>query len=325
MDSKQSLHLKISIVIPTAERPEALRRTLQSVAAQEVLPAELICVDASRDDASQEIANAFAASFKARDCVVRWVSADVRGAAAQRNQGVAIATQPFIALIDDDIVLEKGCLNLLLKALFSDPCIGGVNAMMTNEHYRNPGFITRCVFWILANEKRVSSYAGRVIGPAVTILWEDREDLPEVVPSEWLNTGCVLYRREALPNPPFSPNFTGYSMLEDLALSLRVAQHWKLANARTARIFHDNQPGNHKSDACAVARMELVNRYYVMAHVMHRRSAFDYLKLAIWEIFQLTACAVQSRGGISFWHTVKGKYLGGMDIMREVVRRRRAA
>ncbi len=58
-----------------------------------------------------------------------------------------------------------------------------------------------------------------------------------MVPVEWLNTTCTLYRREALPDPPFLSHFTGYSLMEDLALSLTVGKRWKLANARGLRIF----------------------------------------------------------------------------------------
>ena len=315
MDPKQTKHLEISCVVATIERPEALSRALRSLEAQEVLPAELILVDASRCDASRRIANTFVASFAARGCVLRWVSAVATGAAAQRNQGVALATQPFIAFFDDDIVFEKECLAPLLTALLSDPQMGGVNAMITNQRYCLPGLVTRCLFWLLAEERK-PSYGGRVFGPAINILPEDRDDLPEVVPVDWLNLGCTLYRREALPNPPFPSNFIGYSMMEDLALSLVVGQRWKLANARTAHIYHDSQPGPHKDDAVALSRMELINRYFVMTEILGRRTVGDVARLAVWEAFQLIAFAVRKRLRRPFWRMLRGKWLGALEIRR---------
>ena len=112
--------------------------------------------------------------------------------------------------------------------------------MIVNQKYHPPGVISRAVFTLL-NGHRALNFAGRVLGPAVNLLPEDRDDLPEVVPVEWLNTTCTLYRREVLPSPPFDAVFRGYSMMEDLTLSLRVGKGWRLANARTARIFHDSQ------------------------------------------------------------------------------------
>jgi hypothetical protein len=135
-----------------------------------------------------------------------------------------------------------------------------------------------------------------VLGPAVNLLPEDRDDLPEVVPVEWLNTTCTLYRREALPDPPFPPQFHGYSLMEDLALSLTVGKRWPLANARTARIFHDSQPGTHKSDPAVLAEMQLVNRHYVMTKILGRNRVADYLKLILFELFSI-ASSLQSRSG----------------------------
>src|SRR5204863_9646194 len=130
---------------------------------------------------------------------------------------------------------------------------GGVSALIVNQKYHPPGAISRAVFTLMHGRSE-RTFAGRVIGPGINLLPEDREDLPEIVPVEWLNTTCTIYRRVALPSPPFDSVFTGYSMMEDLTLSLRVGQKWKLANARTARIFHDSQPGPHKSCATELAR-----------------------------------------------------------------------
>src|SRR5437762_10351673 len=120
--------------------------------------------------------------------------------------------------------------------------------MIANQHSCSPGLASRTVLRLI-HGKGESSYAGRVICPAVNLLPEDSDDLPEIVPVEWLNLGCTIYRRDALPSPPFDSFFRGYSLMEDVVLSLRVAERgWKLANVRTARIFHDSQPGVHKSD-----------------------------------------------------------------------------
>jgi hypothetical protein len=186
--------------------------------------------------------------------------------------------------------------------------------MIVNQRYQPPGRASRLMFWLMAGRTE-KTYAGRVLGPAVNLLPEDREDLPEVVPVEWLNTTCTLYRREALPQPPFPDTFTGYSLMEDLALSLTVAKRWRLANARTARIYHDSQPGRHEDDPVAVSRMELVNRHYVMTVVMGKHGIADYGRFALWELFQLISCAIDNRGGIGFWRRLRGKMLGLCNVL----------
>ena len=285
--------LPLSVIVATRNRAAVLRRTLESLAGQSCQPAELIVVDASEDDLTRLL------------CVdkpvenlcshIRWHAADVAGAGAQRNQGLRDCATPFIGFFDDDILFEPDCIRKLWRGLQSDDQLGGVNAMITNQRYQSPGAVSRFVFRMMADRVE-SSYAGRVLGPAVNLLPEDRDDLPEVVPVEWLNTTCALYRREALPDPPFPEHFTGYSLMEDLSLSLTVGKRWKLANARTARIFHDSQPGSHKSDPADLAEMQLVNRYYVMKRVLGRDRPADYFKLIMWLAF--SDISMFAHGGI---------------------------
>lgn len=277
--------LPISAVVPTKDRAHVLERTLASLAEQDIIPAELIVVDGSAGSESRMVIQDWAAKLASQN-TVRWLRAEKLGAAVQRNQGLMSATQPFIWFFDDDILFEPDCVPRLWRTIEGDPRLGGVSAMITNQKYHPPGLVSRTVF-ALIHGRNEATFAGRVIGPAVNLLPEDREDLPETVPTEWLNLGCTIYRREALPNPVFDSVFTGYSLMEDLTLSVRVGKKWRLANARKARIYHDSQPGAHKADVAALAEMELVNRHYVMTEVLDRRHWMDYARLFIWEFFQL--------------------------------------
>jgi glycosyltransferase involved in cell wall biosynthesis len=304
--------LPISVVIPTRDRAIVLRRTLKSLAAQSSQPAEIVVVDASQyREAGVTCSGQWILGLRAE---VVWLTAQTPGAASQRNQGVRRCRQGVIGFIDDDILFEPNCVTRLWCALQSDECLGGVSALITNQRYQSPRFVSRLMFRLMAGRSE-SSYAGRVLGPAVNLLPEDRVDLPEIVPVDWLNTTCALYRREALPDPPFPSHFTGYSMMEDLTLSLTVGKRWKLANARTARIFHNSQTGSHKSDPAALAEMELVNRHYVMTRVLSRSRWTDYLRLAIWELFQIVV-ALTTRQGLSSLHRV---FIGKARGLRRLI------
>jgi len=169
------------------------------------------------------------------------------------------------------------------------------------------------MFRVMAG-RRLCSYAGRVLGPAVNLLPEDRADLPAVVPVDWLNTTCTLYRRAALPSPPFASHFTGYSLMEDVALSLMVGRQWRLANVRGARIRHESQGGAHKNDHAEIHRMGLVNRHYVMTSIMGRCSFGDYVKLGLWQGFGLVGSAM--RGRVPLQDMLRGTWRGIRDIRR---------
>lgn len=303
--------LPISAIVPTRNRCAALGRMLSSLGDQSAQPAEMIVVDASKDDDTAQLCQRKMARLSTAIIYSRAVEG---GAAAQRNQAMTLSSEDAILFLDDDILFENDCVIRLWGALQSDPQIAGVNAMITNQRYATPGRLSRSLFRIL-NGKSETTYAGKCIGPALNLLPEDRPDLPAVVPVEWLNTTCTLYRRAALPRPPFLPHFTGYSLMEDVALSLVVGKRWRLANARTARIFHDSQSAEYKTNKSAFARMELVNRHYVMTNVMGRRGFVDYAKLAMWELFGVLTPLASLKNWAYLPSTLVGKSQGTVTIL----------
>lgn len=302
--------LPISALVPTRDRAVVFRRTLESLSQQSVQPLEMIVVDGSDGEETRSLCEEKIPNL---ETTVYYYPATELGAATQRNQAIAHASQDTIWLLDDDILLEPECLARLWEAIQSDPQMGGVNAMITNQKYLPPGRISRTLFSFLHGQSE-ASYAGKCIGPALNLLPEDNPNLPEIVPVEWLNTTCVLYRRQALPDPLFPPNFHGYSLMEDVTLSLTVGQSWKLANARTARIFHDSQPGDHKNNVGVLAQMDLVNRYYVMTEVLGRKKAQDYFKLGVLQLFAIAASLQSFQGWIDLPSLLWGKLKGTKEI-----------
>jgi glycosyltransferase involved in cell wall biosynthesis len=286
-----SVLLPVSAIIATRDRAMSLSRMLKSLGEQTRQPQEIIVVDASADSKTRTLCEELQASLSPE---IIYRKAEQHGAAIQRNQGIPLVSTSFVLFCDDDIVFEPECIERLWHALLRDPALGGVNAMIINQKYVTPGFVTRVMLRML-HGKYERTYAGKCIGPALNLLPEDGDELPEVVAVEWLNTTCTLYRREALPSPPFADVFSGYSLMEDVALSLTVGRGWKLANARTARIIHDSQPGSHKSDPIELARMSLTNRHYVMTQVLGRRRPSDYLPLAAWLVFSHAAALANAR------------------------------
>jgi glycosyltransferase involved in cell wall biosynthesis len=304
--------LPISALVPTRNRSQVFQKTLESLALQSHQPIEMIVIDGSDDSSTQMVCEKNIANLSTK---IHYHRAQKLGAAIQRNQAIAHASQETIWLLDDDILLEPDCLQRLWEALQSEPRMGGVNAMITNQKYSPPGRVSRALFEFLDGTKR-ESYAGKCIGPALNLLPEDREELPEIVPVEWLNTTCVLYKKSAVPNPLFPDHFTGYSLMEDVTLSLTVGKKWQLANARTARIYHDSQPGDHKNNERVLSQMDLVNRHFVMTKILGRCSFQDYFKLMVLQLFAIAALFGKNGNLKHLPAVVQGKILGTLEIFR---------
>lgn len=308
---KGKLIIPVSAIIATKDRPEMLKRTVRGITVQSCIPTELIIVDGSDDDLTKNVCEEGLNRF---DFKTVYMKATTRGAAPQRRQGMSVATQSTIWFLDDDIIMEAECAQRLWNGFHFQNNVGAVNAMIINQRYTPPGRITRLMYRLM-HGSTLFSYAGRLIGPAWNLLPEDDPALPAYVPCEWLNTTCTMYKREVMPNPVFQDFFKGYSLMEDVALSVTIARTHTLLNARTSRIFHDSQTGDHKSNVKDLAKMELVNRHYIMVHVLGRGALVYYLKLAVFEFFGIVGSLTGSWG----WKNL-GAVLGGkLAAIRAIV------
>lgn len=311
-DTNYPMMAPISAIIATRHRPEMVKRTIASIREQSLVPMELIVVDASENELTKEVVDD---PFNVNKFKVIYIRTSTPGAASQRMEGLDFATQPTIWFLDDDIILEKECVQRLWNGFQFKSNVGGVSAMITNQKYTAPGTLTRWMYRLM-HGKNLSTYAGKVIGPGWNLLPEDEPDLPEYVPCEWLNTTCTMYLRTVLPNPVFHSHFKGYSLMEDVSLSLIIGRSNLLLNARTARIFHDSQPGSHKNDVTNRSRMELVNRHFVMTEVQGRTNLIHYIKLFIFELFGIVTCLRYWKGFRELPKVIFGKLLGVRAIQQ---------
>lgn len=152
--------IPVSAVIATRNRALVLRRTLDSLSAQRIAPAEVIVVDGSDDNDTAGTVATW--TVHSPEVAVSFFGAKRIGAAAQRIQGLAAATQPFVWFFDDDILFEPDCVARLWDGISTDARLGGVNAMIVNQKYSPPGRVSRTMFALMRG-RRESSYAGKVL------------------------------------------------------------------------------------------------------------------------------------------------------------------
>jgi GT2 family glycosyltransferase len=112
----------VSLVICTRDRPERLRRCLESVAALTFQPAEIIIVDNGiRREETRRVAEHFER--------VRYIVEPIPGLSRARNAGVRAASSPLVAFTDDDIVLSPDWLFHLVNAL-RDPSVAAASGLV---------------------------------------------------------------------------------------------------------------------------------------------------------------------------------------------------
>jgi len=121
----------ISVVLPTYNRSESLRRILSSLERQ-TLPAsrfEVIVVDDGSTDGTASVAGEFVSRGSLR---VEYIRGAHEGPGASRNRGVSRARGGIIAFIEDDVTPEPDWLARAEQYL-QDPAITGVEGKTIEE------------------------------------------------------------------------------------------------------------------------------------------------------------------------------------------------
>jgi len=85
----------VSVVVPTFNRPDLLRPTLESVLGQTRPPREIIVVDNGTDERTEQVVEGYGPH-------VRYVKIAPGGVQLARNKGVEVASSTWIAFLDDD-------------------------------------------------------------------------------------------------------------------------------------------------------------------------------------------------------------------------------
>jgi GT2 family glycosyltransferase len=226
-----SVPRRSSIVIPTKNRAEDLRRTLPTLLEQTVAPAEIIIVDQSRDDASWEVVKDYEARARVRSSAApRFIylhEPEINSAGAARNVAIEKASGDILIFLDDDVLLEANFIEEILAPYAQDANIGGVSGVITN--YPQPSLIRRWIarlFW-----------TGPFHDERQEIYWhcdQLREAKPFSVRK--FGAGLMSVKRQALGEIRFDDRYRGPG--EDVDVSWRISERSPLVITSRARLVH---------------------------------------------------------------------------------------
>lgn len=101
--------MQVSIIIPTYNRSNYIKFTLQSIIAQTFLQWEAIVVDDGSTDDTCEVVRKMAAGDNRIKLILR--NRQPKGAPVCRNIGVEYASADFVMFLDSDDLLAEYCLN----------------------------------------------------------------------------------------------------------------------------------------------------------------------------------------------------------------------
>lgn len=250
---------KVTVIIPTKNRPQDIVTCLESVLAQSVLPQEVVIIDASDECTLKEKLNQL--SLDKYSISLKYVNVDV-GTAGARNIGADYAEGEYIIFIDDDVVLDKNYIKEILRVfqLYPKEKIGGVTGKVIHfgkeEIFR--GGIAYHIFASIfllgryGNGRFQSSGAPTLIRPSTN----------QITECGFL-FGCSLaFRKEVFLEFKCDEAFTGYSFGEDLDLAYRVTRKYTNYYNPLAKLIHTISR-TARRDNYQISKMKVQNLFYI--------------------------------------------------------------
>ncbi len=209
----------VSIILVNWNTRDLLLRSLQSIHdTKGDIEAEVIVVDnASTDDSVAQARAHFPTTIILQN-------EENTGFAQANNQGMAIATAPFLLLLNTDAFLHAGALANMLSHLRSQPRAGALGCKLL---YEDGSLQRSCsAFPTVATELWQALFLDRLFASSrifgkYMMTWWDMNDAREV---DVVMGACMLLRREAIEQVGgFDTGFFMYSEEVDLCYRLKQA------------------------------------------------------------------------------------------------------
>ena len=270
--------MKFSLIICTYMRPIAIVKLLNSVKEQSLYPDEIIIVDGSRNDKTEDALKKF--SFK--NLSFFKVSDTNRGLTKQRNYGIlkVALDSKIVCFLDDDIVLTPTYFQNLIQTYQHYPNAGGVGGYILEEvkwrklvaqdiikfdEYQIDGFVRN-----LGSRNVLRKKLGLLSEQPPCIMPEFSNgfsvaSLPpsdQVYLAEYFMGGVSSFKKEVVDTIKFSTYFEGYGLYEDLEYCLRVSKQYQLYVNTKATLYHYHEEGG-RPNKYEYGKMVVRNGWYV--------------------------------------------------------------
>lgn len=241
--------LSLTVVIATLGRPEPLERALDSLAASELRPDEVLVVDGDENRGAEPVVT----RRQGGPLAVRHVPAP-RGLTRQRNVGLDASRGDVVLFLDDDARVRPETLGLLMAAYRDADVVGATGRVVEPASNRVGGKSSR-VRALLRGRGRdgtftAAGYPRRLVDESVTTSIEFMQ-------------GAFMSARTALAREVrFDERLSGYGLAEDEDFSCRLARRGRVRYLGDAAVDHDNA-GFHGKDRRAFGHQVVRNRRYL--------------------------------------------------------------
>lgn len=205
---------KISVIIPTKNRPLDLSNAIKSLFSQSRLPDQLIIVDQSETNESLNIIQKYLEK-KIINEYLYLHDTSIRGLVSAKKVGVNNSSGEIISFLEDDIILEPDYFLKIENGFISIPNMLGCSGIIINQPTRSK--FHQIIFDIfhlgIFKDDRGKFFGNKFINSGDIILCNT------------LSGGVSSWRKEVFSAIPFDDK-NGFHMLEDIDFSTRAAEYY---------------------------------------------------------------------------------------------------
>jgi GT2 family glycosyltransferase len=291
--------VRFSVVIPTKNRPETLRRTLESLRATYPAPHEVLVIDGDEDGSARPLV----LGLHDDGLSLHYVHSEP-SLTRQRNVGIERASGDVLVFLDDDVTLPHDLFAKLARPYEEGGVVGATGWVIEPRHGERlggpPSFLRRLV---LPGSRRYPGRFTRYGYPRYVVVADGPCDV-EFMP------GCFMSaRREAAARVRFDERLAAYALAEDEDFSYRLSRLGRVVYLPDVVVVHEKL-GFRSFDSRDFGRLVVRNRAYLF------RKNFPQTPMARAQFGLLLALLVGHRLLNREWHGALGIAEGTLDLVR---------
>jgi len=276
--------MKISVIIPTLNRPDDLSRCLEAIVRNTIQPDEVVIIEQGDVQKTEEIVR-----LSGINAQVIFLSE--KSLTIARNLGIKETYGDLIIFIDDDVVVTVNYFATLKDYFlsFSNVKVLGIvgkDLVYSSKQKSWTDYVRQAIgviFWrsTFGNRSRVLLSGHNVL--------RNTADEEQVI--EWISGASMVYRRSVFDVVSFDTRFIRWSFNEDVSLSYQVHQLYPNSLRYIPALeYSHNESKTERLLNEQIIRMSVIYRYIFWSEQIKHKSVFS-VGAYIWS--QVGFCVIQ--------------------------------
>jgi glycosyltransferase involved in cell wall biosynthesis len=239
------MQMDATVIIPTYNRAEELKKALSSILNQTKMPIEVIVVDSSPNSETESTVMRMTDLMLAKNVNLRYLRNNIMlSAAVSRNMGVDAAKGDVIFFMDDDVLPERDYIRNILKVYDAYPVALGVEGRIEFQPVQLIAWRLNSRIGHAINLFKKSFFLNSFETNRCRVLPSGNNTSPvpltRMINCDWLS-GVGSYKRKIFASFRFDEKLKRWSFGEDVDFSFRVSKRYPNSLFRTpeARYFHN--------------------------------------------------------------------------------------